>query len=378
MSGSDDLPEAPVGAASSRHDTLPDMTGTGTEGHGSEVVGFDVTTIDDWLPTAADVTPPITWERLPGGHSNLTYLLRDAAGRELVIRRPPEGQLLPKAHDMWREYRIIDGLWPTDVPVAEPITYVDDRELCDVHFYVMGKVDGQALYAAEEVAGYLDEAARRRAGESFIDTLAAQHAIDPADGGLVELGRPDAYVARQLKTWYGSWNASIEAARHDEARVHELHEMLVGRIPEQGPGRIVHGDFGPHNCLFSPAGEVNAVLDWEIATLGDPLADMAYSINAWVEPGDPGVYGSDPPTALPGFPSRDELVARYAAATGADLSDLAYYRCFNSFKTACILHGVYARYLAGQKSTDGVDLPMLFARIGLSLDNAEAMAADIG
>ena len=344
---------------------------------GGAVVGFDVAVIDAWLPTVTEVSSPITWERLPGGHSNLTYLLRDATGRELVIRRPPQGELLPKAHDMWREYRIIDGLWPTAVPVAEPIAYVDDRDLCEVHFYVMGKVDGSALYTAVDVSEWLDEAGRRRAGESFIDTLAALHSIDPADVGLAELGRPDGYVARQLKTWYGSWNASIEAARHDEARVHELHDVLVSKIPEQGPGRVVHGDFGPHNCLFAADGTVTAVLDWEIATLGDPLADMAYSINAWVEPGDAGVYGADPPTALPGFPSRDDLIGRYAAATGADLSNLAYYRAFNSFKTACILHGVYARYLAGQKSTEGVDLPMLFARIGLSLDNAEALAAGI-
>lgn len=341
------------------------------------MVGFDVATIDAWLPTVTDVAAPFVWERLPGGHSNLTYLVRDAVGRELVVRRPPQGDLLPKAHDMWREYRIIDGLWPTTVPVAEPVAYVDDRALCDVHFYVMGKVDGSALYTAGEVAAWLDEPGRRRAGESFIDTLAALHSIAPADVGLDELGRPDGYVARQLRTWYGSWNASIEAARHDEPRVHELHDLFVSRIPDQGPGRIVHGDFGPHNCLFAADGSITAVLDWEIATLGDPLADMAYSINAWVEPGDPGVYGSDPPTALPGFPSRDDLIVRYAAATGADLSDLAYYRAFNSFKTACILHGVYARYLAGQKSTEGVDLPMLFARIGLSLDNAEALAATI-
>jgi len=345
---------------------------------GSSVVGVDVPTIEAWLTGVAEITPPIVWERLPGGHSNLTYLLSDAAGREIVIRRPPRGELLPKAHDMWREYRIIDGLWPTAVPVAEPIAFCDDRGVCETHFYVMGKVEGEALYSGDVVAGWLDEPARRRAGEEFVDVLAALHSIDPADVGLAELGRPDGYVTRQLKTWYGSWNASIEYARHDEPRVHELHALLSSHIPEQGPGRVVHGDYGPHNSLFARSGELTAVLDWEIATLGDPLADFAYSLNAWVEPGDAGVYGSDPPTALPGFPSRDELSARYAAATGADLSQLAFYRSFNSFKTACILHGVYARYQAGQKSTEGVDLPMLFARIGLSLDNAAAMAADLG
>jgi aminoglycoside phosphotransferase (APT) family kinase protein len=346
--------------------------------HGTDVVGFEVPTIERWLPTVTDVTPPITWERLPGGHSNLTYQLTDSGGREMVIRRPPQGELLPKAHDMWREYRIIDGLWRTAVPVAEPVAFCDDRDVCEVHFYVMGKADGQALYDGETVSAWLSEAARRHAGEHFVDVLAALHSIDPADVGLAELGRPDGYVARQLKTWYGSWNASIDYAKHDEPRVHELHDLLVAHIPEQGPGRIVHGDYGPHNTLFSRSGDVMAVLDWEIATLGDPLADFAYSINAWVEPGDAGVYGADPPTALPGFPSRDEMIGRYAAATGADLSHLAYYRAFNSFKTACILHGVYARYLAGQKSTEGVDLDTLFARIGLSLDAAEERSAEIG
>jgi aminoglycoside phosphotransferase (APT) family kinase protein len=343
----------------------------------SDVVGFDPAVIERWLPTVTGVIGPFVWERLPGGHSNLTYLITDAAGRELVIRRPPQGELLPKAHDMWREYRIIDGLWPTSVPVAEPIAYVDDRELCDVHFYVMGKVEGAALYSGEDVRGWLPEAARRRAGESFVDTLAALHSIDPADVGLAELGRPDGYVARQLKTWYGSWTASIDDAGHDDRRVHELHDLLSTSTPLQGRGRVVHGDFGPHNCMFSVDGDLTAVLDWEIATLGDPLADFGYSLNAWVEPGDAGVYGADPPTALPGFPSRDDLIERYAAATGADLSDLAFYRAFNSWKTACILHGVYARYRAGQKSTEGVDLESLFARIGLSLDAAAERAAQI-
>ncbi|NNE13264.1 MAG: phosphotransferase family protein [Ilumatobacter sp.] len=347
-------------------------------GPAADVVGFDVPTIEAWLPTVTDVSVPIAWERLPGGHSNLTYQLTDADGRELVIRRPPRGELLPKAHDMWREYRIIDGLWSTDVPVAEPIAYCDDREVCETHFYVMGKVDGQALYSGEDVAAFLPESARRPAGERFVDVLAALHSIDPADVGLAELGRPDGYVARQLRTWFGSWNASIPYADHDEARVHELHTRLVAAIPEQGPGRVVHGDYGPHNTLFSAEGDVMAVLDWEIATLGDPLADFAYSINAWTEPGDAGVYGADPPTALPGFPSRQDLIDRYAASTGADLSNLPYYRAFNSFKTACILHGVYARYRAGQKSAEGVDLDALFARIGLSLDAAERMAEQIG
>jgi aminoglycoside phosphotransferase (APT) family kinase protein len=340
----------------------------------STVVGFDVATIDAWLPTVTYVEPPIEWERLPGGHSNLTYLLRDGSGRELVIRRPPQGELLPKAHDMWREYRIIKGLWPTPVPVAEPIAYCDDRAVAETHFYVMGRAQGRALYTGAAVSAWLDEEARAHAGDSFIDVLAALHAIDPDTVGLGDLARPDGYVARQLKTWYASWNASIPFAGFDDRRVHTLHEQLSSSIPAQGPGRIVHGDFGPHNSLFSQAGEIQAVLDWELASLGDPLADFAYSLNAWTEPGDAGVYGSDPPTALPGFPSRAQLIARYAAITGADVSNLSYYRAFNSWKTGCILHGVYARYLAGQKSTEGVDLDGLRARVDIAIATAAAFA----
>ena len=344
----------------------------------SAVVGFDVATIDKWLPTVTDVDGQLVWERLPGGHSNLTYLLRDASGRELVIRRPPQGELLPKAHDMWREYRIIKGLWPTAVPVAEPIAYCDDRAIAETHFYVMGKAEGRALYTGAAVSNWLDEDARGHAGESFINVLSALHAIDPGDVGLGDLARPDGYVARQLKTWYASWNASIAFAGFDDARVHTLHEQLSTSIPSQGPGRIVHGDFGPHNSLFSRAGDIQAVLDWELASLGDPLADFAYSLNAWTEPGDDGVYGADPPTALPGFPSRADLVERYAARTGADLSNLAYYRAFNSWKTGCILHGVYARYMAGQKSTEGVDLEGLRARVNIAIDAATAFSAEFG
>ncbi len=341
------------------------------------VAGFNTDVIDAWLEGEHGVETPVTWERLPGGHSNLTYLLTDAAGVELVIRRPPLGELLPKAHDMWREYRIIDGLWATPVPVARPVAYVDDRALCDVHFYVMGKVEGRALYTGAEVSEWLDEAARRRAGESFIDTLAALHSVDPASVNLADLGRPDGYVARQLKTWYGSWTASVDDAGMDDERTHRLHDVLAANIPEQGPGRVVHGDFGPHNCLFSADGRLTAVLDWEIATLGDPLADLAYSINAWTEPGDHLADGVDAPTVLDGFPSRAELLARYATATGADLSMIPYYRAFNCFKTACIIHGVYARYCAGKKSTEGVDMDLLRSRIGIALDNAEAMAGNL-
>lgn len=341
-------------------------------------VGFDVSLIEPWLAEHTDVNPPCRWTRLTGGHSNLTYELTDSNDEHFVIRRPPQGELLPKAHDMFREYRIIEALHPAGIPVAAPVAYCDDRSVCDRHFYVMRKVDGQALYTGEMTAPRLDVAARGNVGRSFISVLAAIHSIDPAEVGLGDLGRHEGYVARQLKTWYGSWTASAEAAEYDDSRVHELHDRLMANVPEQGPARIVHGDYGVHNSMISDDGEVVAVLDWEIATLGDPLADFAYALNAWAEASDPTASGGDPPTALPGFDTRDRLMEYYAEQTGADLSNLAYYRAYNSLKTACIIHGVYARYQRGQKSTEGVDLQALYQRIGLSIEFALAHAEGIG
>lgn len=340
-------------------------------------VGFDVERIEGWLTRETRVQPPLTWERLEGGHSNLTYLVADAAGDEYVIRRPPQGDLLPKAHDMLREFRIIEALHPLGIPVAEPIGYCDDRDVCERHFYVMGKVGGEALYTGELTAPRLDVAARSKVGESFISVLAAIHAVNPDDVGLGDLGRPTGYVARQLKTWYGSWTASLVAADYDDPRVHDLHGRLMANLPADGRASVVHGDYGVHNVMVDDVGTVVAVLDWEIATLGDPIADFAYALNAWAERDDASADLGDPATALPGFSSRDELVALYADRTGADLSNLAYYRAFNSFKTACILHGVYARYRMGQKSTEGVDLDGLYRRIATSIELAIQHGADI-
>lgn len=340
-------------------------------GEQTTVAGFDVPVVEAWMAAETRVVPPCSWSRLEGGHSNLTYEITDANGDHFVIRRPPQGELLPKAHDMFREFRIIDALYPVGVPVAEPIGYCDDRAVCDTHFYVMGKVGGEALYTAEQTAPRLDEAARARVGESFMATLAHLHSVDPDEVGLGELGRHEGYIARQLKTWYGSWTMSAEHAEYDDPRVHALHERLVASVPEQGPARVVHGDYGVHNVMIDDAGEVEAVLDWEIGTLGDPLADFAYALNAWVEPGDAPNAAEVSPTALPGFSSRDDLIGYYADRTGADMANLGYYRAFNSFKTACILHGVYARYKLGMKSTDGVDMAGLFDRFVRSIELAE-------
>lgn len=323
----------------------------------SNIPGYDVEAVESWIrENVEDLTPPFEWVRLEGGHSNLTYVLTDQDQRTAVVRRPPQGQLLPKAHDMGREFKVISGLGPTDVPVPIAYGYCEDPAVTGAHFYVMSRVEGRALYSAEESVEHMDEAGRANVGRNFIDTLAALHAVDPTNVGLDDLGRHDGYVSRQLRTWYGSWEASKEAADYDDPRVHELHAYFTAHLPEQGPARVVHGDFGLHNCMFDHDGNVTAVLDWEIATLGDPLADFAYALNAWGEPGSPDALSPEGATQAPGFVHPSELVDRYAERSGRDLSGLDYYVAFNHFKTACILHGVYARYRMGQKSTEGVDL----------------------
>jgi aminoglycoside phosphotransferase (APT) family kinase protein len=343
------------------------------EGTGERISGYHRPRVEAWMVDNIDgLTGRFEWSQLEGGHSNLTFLVADGAGRRVVVRRPPEGELLPKAHDMKREFTIISGLAKTDMPVAEPLALCEDTSITGAVFYVMSEVGGRALYTAEDVDDWLTMEARDAVGYSFISTLARLHSIDPADIGLDQLARHDGYVSRQLRTWYGSWQASIDGADYDDARIHQFHDELVATIPEQGPARVVHGDYGMHNCMIDRSGSVAAVLDWEIATLGDPLADFAYALNGWSDPDDEIRVSHEAATIAPGFPRRQALAEHYADLTGCDLSNLGFYRTFNYFKTACILHGVYARYMLGQKSTEGIDLDGLKERMVGSIDLAEA------
>ncbi|WP_197279763.1 phosphotransferase family protein [Rhodopseudomonas sp. AAP120] len=315
--------------------------------------------------------PPLVWTRLQGGHSNLTFLIEDADGEKAVIRRPPLGELLPKAHDMQREWALISALGPTPVPVPAALGFCDDLTVTGARFYIMGHVDGRPLYSADDTRRLVPESRREKLAHSFIDVLADLHAVDPDAVGLGDLGKKDSYVGRQLKTWYQSWMASIEPAKFDDPRAHAMREFLLEQLPEQGPIRIVHGDYGLHNTLTGPDHTIVAVVDWEISTLGDPLADLAYALNQFPDPSDRDRQWGDAPTVPPGFPSRTMLANRYAARTGRDLSKLDYYIGFNRWKSAAIIHGVYARYMAGQKSAEGVDLDGLRRRIGEQLDLAE-------
>lgn len=334
--------------------------------------GYQVDKVEAWIDANIEsLTPPLKWTRLEGGHSNLTYAIEDTAGRRAVIRRPPQGELLPKAHDMSREWALISALGPTGVPVPAALGFCESPDVTGAWFYVMGHINGHPLYNNEDTEQWVPEPERRKMAFNFIDVLAALHTVDPDEVGLGDLGKKDSYVGRQLKTWYRSWTSSVEPANYDDPRAHELQEFFLEHLPDQGPARVVHGDYGPHNVLIGPDCTIHAVVDWEISTLGDPLADLAYALNFWPDPTDPEPPLPEAALAPPGFPSRTELAARYAETSGRDLSNIDYYIGFNRWKSAAIVHGVYARYCEGKKSTDGIDMDEMRERIGRSLELSE-------
>ena len=326
--------------------------------------GYDIPAVEKWIKEhISGLNPPFKWTRLLGGHSNLTYRLEDVNGGLAVVRRPPQGKLLPKAHDMSREWALISSLGPTAVPVPTALAFCESPDVTGAWFYVMSFVDGRALFAANDTLEWVPEENRMALAYSFMDVLADLHSLDPDKIGLGTLGKKENYVGRQLKTWYRSWTTSIEDARYDDPRAHELQRFFLDNMPLQGKARVVHGDYGLHNCLISKDAAVAAVIDWEISTLGDPLADLAYALNQWPQSDDEIPIHDAASTAVPGFPPRSELAKRYADRTGRNLDKLDYYVGFNRWKTAAIIHGVYARYMAGKKSTVGVDVEMLRSRI---------------
>jgi aminoglycoside phosphotransferase (APT) family kinase protein len=250
---------------------------------------------------------------------------------------------------MGREHRIISALGSTDVPVAPALGLCTDDDVNGAPFYVMGFVEGHVLRDAKSAEAALDETGRRTAGESTVDVLARIHAVDVDAVGLGDLGKREGYLARQLKRWYGQFQASNAETGRPVPLVHQLHERFAAAMPEQQGTAVVHGDYRLDNCMVAADGSVAAVLDWELCTLGDPLADLGLLLVYWTEPDDTTsvLVGRSAPTTAAGFPSRSDVVARYAATSNRDLSSLEYYVAFGYWKLACILEGVYARYAAG-------------------------------
>jgi aminoglycoside phosphotransferase (APT) family kinase protein len=334
--------------------------------------GIDRAGVEAWFGEhVPGVQLPLDFERISGGHSNLTYGVTDAAGTRWALRRPPLGKRLGSAHDMGREHRVVSALAGTSVPVAPIAGFCEDESVNEAPFYVMDFVEGPILRGLAEADVFPDEGDRRAIGERVVDTLVEIHAVDPDAVGLGDLGRKEDYVARQLHRWQGQWEKS---KTRELPAIDAVHERLAARIPEQGPATIVHGDYRLDNMILTPQGEVAAVVDWELCTLGDPLADVGLLMVYWPEPGEELVALGQPATLAPGFPKRDELKARYAERSGRDLSQLDFFVALGYWKLAIILEGVYARYAAGQygKVDPGIEeFARLVERLAEAAEQAE-------
>jgi len=313
----------------------------------------------------------LTVEVVVGGRSNLTYYVTSPGG-SVVLRRPPLRGVRPTAHDMTREHRVISALHGTAVPVPRPLLLCTDPDVLGAPFYVMERVDG--VIARDRLpAGYAPPERRPALTDALVDVLADLHDVDPDAVGLAGFGRPDGYLDRQLRRWAGEWQAL--RAGDDLPAVDALAAELVAKVPREPSGPVVHGDYRLDNVVLHPTDptRVAAVLDWEMSTLGDPLADLGLLLVYW-QPA-PGTVVTPSVTSLPGFPPRSALVSRYAARRDVDLAALPWYVALGCFKLAVVVAGIVARQRAGamvDNTDDG-----LGARIGpLAEAGRSALAGD--
>ncbi|MDH6520204.1 aminoglycoside phosphotransferase (APT) family kinase protein [Streptomyces sp. SAI-135] len=298
------------------------------------------------------VQGPLTGRLIEGGRSNLTYAVSDGTTK-WVVRRPPLGHVLATAHDMKREHRVISALHRTDVPVPNPVLLCEDpanEAAPGSPFYVMEFVEGTPYRTADQLAP-LGPERTRDAVLSLVDTLVELHAVDPAEVGLADFGRPEGFLDRQLRRW----GKQLDASRNrDLAGIDELHATLGRRLPRSPAATVVHGDYRLDNVLMGEDDRIKAILDWEMSTLGDPLTDLGLLVMYSLPLGMPDSPVSTTAEA-PGHPDPAELIARYAERSGRDVSAVSWYTAFAWFKLAVILEGIHYRYTQGQTVGRGFD-----------------------
>jgi aminoglycoside phosphotransferase (APT) family kinase protein len=341
----------------------------------ADLPGLPYAPVDSFLRAAVpDLVggEPWTAEVLSGGLSNITYRLH-LPGGPVILRRPPLGGVLPSAHDMRREYRVLTALAATTVPVPRTLALCDDPSVLGYPFYVMSQVDGAVLRTAEDTGAVTPEV-RAGLARELVSVLADLHDVDIDAAGLSDYGRAEGYTARQIRRWGGQWARSATRELPDMDR---LLARLADRVPARSDGTVVHGDYRLDNTIVELTGSaprIAAVVDWELSTLGDPLADLGLALTYWHDPGD-AERGAIPVaagvTAHEGFPTGREFAEAYARRTGRDLDALPFYLALGAMKLAVVLEGVHARYVGGHTVSAGYEgvaeaVPALVAR-GLRL-----------
>lgn len=315
------------------------------------LAGLDLEKVGPWLEANVEgAVGPFEASLIGGGKSNLTFTVTGSDGRKFVLRRPPLGHVLATAHDMAREHKIIAAVGKTNVPVPPALGLCTDDEVNGAPFYVMGHVEGVVLDSPDKAAELSPEL-KHTASDDLIDVLADLHAVDIDAIGLGDLARRGGYIERQLKRWSTQWENS---KTRELPAIDEVARVLSTRMPEQQGVVIAHGDYRFGNCLTDTSvGRIAGVLDWELCTLGDPLADVGYLGVYWSDPGDEGGRANDP-TSGGGFKPYADLLERYANRTGRDLSGIDYYVAFSSWRLAVISEGVYSRFLHGAMGDQGM------------------------
>ena len=327
----------------------------------NHVQGIDVAKVSRWLAdNVAGARAPFSFQLIAGGRSNLTFLVTDDKGIRYVLRRPPLGHVLATAHDMAREHRIISAVGQTNVPVPATLGLCTDETVNGAPFYVMNFVDGVVLDNAEK-AELLDKSLRRSASFNLIDVLCELHDVDIDAVGLGNLAKREGYIERQIKRWSTQWENS---KTRELPEIDEVVRLLSTKVPRQQDVSIAHGDFRFGNVLTDvTTGRIAAVLDWELCTLGDPLADLGY-IGVYWSDGPASALRANDPTPAGGFTTYGELVERYATKTGRDVSGVDYYVAFSCWRLAVISEGVYARYLHGAMGNqEGIDMTVMKAGV---------------
>ncbi len=323
---------------------MPDII----EVRGDEAI--DVARLGGWLEDQADLPTGLPrLQQFSGGKANLTYLLVFPGGKELVLRRPPLGPLAPGSHDMSREHMVLSRLWQVFDKAPRAVAICEDTSVIGAPFFLMERKPGLVIRGEVpvELGAGADPVVNRKLSGVVIDTLAELHSVDPAGCGLGDLGRPEGFLERQVAGWQDRW----EHAKHeDNPLAEDVHGWLQSNLPRSGPPTLIHNDWRLDNMAVSPAdpGQCVAVYDWDMATRGDPLADLGTLMASWYDSGETKSVLAPMPTTSPGWMDRAEALGRYATLTGRDLTNAAWYVAFGTWKLAIVLQQIHIRWLRGQ------------------------------